>query len=180
MALVTLYYLCVIFRKGIKPHLFSWLIWGILATTAGAAQLSAHGGIGGWMTLAKAAMIFLVAGIAFRRGEKNITRSDWTTLIVSLTAVPVWIATKDPLWAVVLATLIDMAGYIPTYRKSFLRPNEESAGLFLLSSLSNFLIILGLESYSPTTALYPSAALLANMLLVGMIFLRRRYTRPCC
>src|SRR4051794_15323690 len=92
-------YLWQVFRRTIRPHIFSWIIWSLLAFIGFTAQRVAHAGPGSWTTGFSAFGCFMVAALGLFYGEKSITRSDWTCFIFALFAIPAWIATHNPLWA---------------------------------------------------------------------------------
>lgn len=73
-----------IFKNKTKPHLFSWLILGLLTVIAFVAQVVEGGGAGAWVTGFTAAICFIVAALALFKGEKNITKSDWFCFVGAL------------------------------------------------------------------------------------------------
>ncbi len=167
-------YLVSIFRKRTKPHAFSWLVWSILMAIVFFAQMSDKGGAGSWVTGVSALMCSLIAMAAIRHGEKSITRSDWLAFIGALIAIPVWRLTKDPLAAVLVATVIDALAYYPTFRKSYLKPFEENFQTYCLDILKWVVAFFALEHYSAVTLTYPLFLLAANSTLVAMILVRRQ------
>ena len=167
-------YLISIKKGQTKPHAFSWLIWGLLTAIAFFAQMTAGAGAGAWVTGFTAAISFIIVGFALFKGEKNITRSDWITFIAALAAIPLWYFTKNPLYAVVLITVIDALAFYPTFRKSWHKPHEENAFTFTLSAFKFFFATLGLEEFTVTTSLYPLSLVLMNGLFVAMIMWRRK------
>ena len=64
---------------------------------------------------------------ALFRGEKHVTRGDWIAFLITFFAIPLWVVTSDPLWSVLLVTVIGAVAYYPTFRKSFAKPGEELA-----------------------------------------------------
>jgi len=151
-----------IFRGKTKPHAFSWLIWGVLTAIGYAGQVSDGAGAGAWVTGLTAAVCFFIFALAVFRGEKNITRGDWLCLIFSLSAIPLWIFTNSPFWSVILITVIDIVGFLPTFRKSYFKPHEETAVTYTLSSVKFGLSILALQNYSVITVLYPASLVRAK------------------
>ena len=98
---------------------------GVLMGIVFFAQFSKHAGPGAWVTGFSAIVCFVSSqGLALFRGEKNITKGDWLAFAGALLTIPIWYATEDPLWVVILATLIDVLAYYPTFRKSWIRPKE--------------------------------------------------------
>ena len=117
---------------------------------------------------------FIIAALTFRRGEKHITKSDWIAFIAALAAILVWLFTKEPLWAVVLITMIDSLAFYPTFRKSYIKPHEETVMTWWVNSIKFVFALLALEQVSLVTALYPSYLVLANGALAAMLIWRRR------
>ncbi len=158
-------YLWQVFRRTIKPHIFSWFIWGVLGLIGFAAQYASNAGPGSWAIGVSSSICFVIAAAGFFYGEKSITRSDWACFIFSLSAIPVWMATKNPLWAVVIVSTIDAAAFYPTFRQSWMTPHEEGMIAFLLYGLQMVLSLFALESFTLTTALYPAVILVMNVAL---------------
>lgn len=171
-------YLLAIYRGTNKPHLFSWLIWTLVTVVVVAAQLSGNAGPATLVTAMTCFLCALITFLAFRQGEKNITLTDWIMLIGSLSAIPVWIMTSDPLWSVVIVTVINAAAYIPTFRKAWIRPFEEHILMYAINIPRHMLTIAATQVYSFTNLLYPASVVLACILLFGGIQYRRLTITP--
>ena len=167
-------YLWQVFHRTIKPHVFSWIIWGTIGLIGFAAQYVGKAGPGCWAIGASSILCFVIAGTGFFYGEKSVTRSDWACFIVSLSAIPVWLATSNPLWAVVIVSAIDAVAFYPTFRKSWMNPHEEGMMAFLLYGLQMLLSIIALENFTLTTALYPATIFVLNIALTLTLLYRRR------
>ena len=116
-------------------------------------------------------MIFI---FGLKRGEKDIVWIDWLSLVGALLALGLWAITNEPLLSVILITLIDALGFVPTFRKSYSKPNEETALTYGLSSLKFAIGIAALDNVTLVTALYPASLVLANGIFVAMVLLRRQ------
>ena len=157
-----------------KPHVFSWVIWGLSTLIVFAAQLAGGGGVGAWPIGVSALITIYVAGLAYlKKADSSITTADWGFLTLAILALPTWIATDDPLWAVIILTLVDLFGFGPTFRKAYARPFEEQLLFFALMALRNFISIAALEAYSLTTILFPAATGAACLLFIMMVRYRR-------
>ena len=167
-------YIALIIRGKVKPHVFSWVIWGITTTVVFFAQLEADGGMGAWPIGLSGFITILIAILAYlKRGDSTITRADWGFLIAALASLPLWYMTNDPLWTVVILTTIDMIGFGPTFRKVYLRPFEDSRVFFLIMTFRSVCSIVALEAYSVTTVLFPLSLALGFLILLIILQYRR-------
>lgn len=165
-------YFADIFRGRTRPHVFSWIIWGTISSIGFAAQAAEGAGPGAWARGFGSATCFLLVGISYFKGEKNIKRADWITLAVALGAIPLWAATKTPFWSVLIVCFIDTIGYLPTVRKAYLKPRSEMAISYLFSCLGAAFSLLAIVQYTPSTWLYPLTLTLTNGSM--WVFLRAR------
>ena len=168
------FYIFTIFRGQTRPHLFTWLIWTFTNAVIFFAQLTDAAGPGAWLTGVAAIVCAGITVLSVFRGEKNITRHDWLVLLVSLAALPLWYFMHNPLASVLLLTLIDAFGFLPTFRKSFTAPHSESAGWTLSAAFSCVLAVLALEKLSWITLTYPAAMVFLHAGLGVYILWRRR------
>ena len=161
-----------------RPHVFSWVIWGLSTLIVFAAQLAGGGGVGAWPIGVSAIVTIYVAGLAFiKKSDASITIPDWWFLALALLSLPVWIVTEDPLWAVIILTFVDLLGFGPTFRKAYGRPFEEQLLFFGLMAARNFISIAALEVYSLTTTLFPAVTGAACIIFIDMVMVRRRIVR---
>ena len=163
-----------IFAGKTKPHAFSWFVWFLLTGIAFFAQASDGGGAGAWVTGFTALVAFAIFVAALRVGRKNIAPVDWFFLVGSLTSLGLWAVTKNPVGSIILITIIDMLAFIPTFRKSYHKPTEETAITYALSAMKFAVGLAALDTVSVTTALYPFSLVITNGLFVAMVLWRRR------
>lgn len=167
-------YIRSIFHGQARPHVFTWIIWGLATGIAFLAVLQAQGGAGAWPIGFSCAVSLFVAGVAYvKRADVTITRTDWLLFFAALAAMPLWVAANDPLWAVVLITLIELLGFGPTLRKTWFRPHSESMSFLAILIIRNALIIAALDRHTLTTVLFPAAAAVACGLLIAVMAWRR-------
>ena len=167
-------YIKGILNNQIKPHAFSWLVWGLLTTIAFFGQLVGNAGAGAWVTASTAIICFVVFVLSLFRGEKKFVLFDWHALIASFVALILWVFTKNPLYSVILVTFIDALGFLPTFRKGYNKPEEESSVLWIASAVKYTLGLIALKSYSVITWLFPASLVVTNLAYVVMILYRRK------
>lgn len=167
------YFIGVLKRKN-TPHAYTWLIWAVTQGTATAGVLAGAGGVLAAMNLGIGAtacgVIFL---LSFKYGTKNITKGDTLVLAAALLAVLIWWQLESALLAVIMVTLIDALGYLPTYRKIWREPYSENITSWTLFAISPALSLLALYEYNALTIPYLAMIMAANTLLVALALLRR-------
>lgn len=163
-----------IFLGTTRPHIFSWLVWGLLTAIAFGVQVRDGAGPGAWVTGFTAAICFVIAVLAIRRGEKEITTSDWIAFVGALIGLGFWQLAQNPLLAVISITAADLLGFAPTFRKAWLRPAEETVSTYFLSGLKFVIGIAALTSWSLESWLYPASLVVTNFVFIGMVLVRRR------
>ncbi|WP_067862159.1 hypothetical protein [Neptuniibacter marinus] len=168
-------YIRSIFAEATKPHIFSWIIWGTTTSIVFFAQLEAEGGIGAWPIGVSGFVAAFIALLAFiKRSDASITKMDWVFFLSALASLPFWYFTSNPLWAVVVLTIVDLLGFGPTIRKAYDFPHQENMAFFLLFMARNIFALLALENYSLATLLFPLSVGIACLFLLVMVGYRRR------
>jgi len=159
-----------------KPHVFSWVIWGMTTFVVFLAQLEDDAGAGAWPIGVSGIITIYIAFIAYiKRSDISITKLDWVFFTSALTALPFWYFTSNPLWAVIILTIVDVFGFGPTIRKAYNFPLDEQLSFFALFMLRNVIVIMALEHYSITTVLFPAIIAMACLVLIVMVIYRRKY-----
>ena len=163
-------------QQGItKPHVFSWVIWGATTFVVFLAQLAEKGGVGAWPIGVSGIITLYVACLAYiKKSDTIITRTDWFFFLMAMTSLPLWYLTSNPLWAVVILTIVDVLGFAPTFRKAYSQPFEEQLRFFVIMVARNLISILALEHYSQTTVLFPAVIAAACLIFILMVMYRRR------
>lgn len=110
---------------------------------------------------------------AFKLGNVTITRNDWISLWTSLAIIPIWLITENAVWAVILISLIDFIGFIPTIRKSWHEPESESLTAWSINSLKLGLSLLAMNNFMFVTVFYPASFIVLNVGFIIMCILRR-------
>jgi hypothetical protein len=167
-------YLIDIFRGKTRPHAVSWLIW-TLTQGVGAAALWDGGA-----TLAAVGITFttvLVLGIfllSFTRGSRKISPLDAIVLSLAVLALIGWMLLDHPVWAVLLASFIELLGFIPTYIKAYKDPATEHFPSWLLYFVGMALMLATLPEYTLLTTVYLATMTVASFVLIFILLLRRK------
>lgn len=73
-----------------------------------------------------------------------------------------------------MVSLIDVLGYLPSFRKTFEEPWTETPLSWLIFAAANVFSILALREYNLLTLCYLISITAANITLLAICFLRRR------
>lgn len=166
-------YLRDIFLGKTKPHVYTWLIWTITQGTAVFALWYGGGGWGAVELTVGTFLVFIIFLFSLKRGTKNITKSDTVILFVALLSIFIWWKLNNPIFAVIMVSLIDLFGYIPSYRKCWNEPWSETLSTWALFALGNIFAIFALNEYNILTLTYLITIIIGNFILVAISLLRR-------
>lgn len=166
-----------IFKGKTTPHLYTWLIWAFTQATATAASWYGGGKFNALTFAISTVLVIAVFCLSFKYGTKNITRGDTVLLILALLAIVVWWQMGSPLIAVLMVTVIDAIGYIPTFRKSYAEPWSETQSFWAIMVLANIFTIASSAQYNFLTVTYAAMLLVANGMVWVICFFRRRVVK---
>lgn len=167
-------YLRDIFRKKTKPHVFSWLVWSFSGAIVFCAQIVKGAGSGAWVMGVGVTISILITVLAAFQGEKKITFSDWLAFGGAVLGIIAWALTDNPLYAVILVTITDALAFIPTFRKAYHKPYEETLFMWSVSSLKFIIVLFAINTYNATTLMYPIYLIVSNGTFAIMLSERRR------
>jgi len=166
-----------VLRRKTSPHPFTYGIWALLSAITFAAQLAKGAGPGAWVTAVSAITCLGVALLAVFYGrERVIVGTDWIILAGALCAIVTWRLTYDPLYAVLISTFASACAFVPTFRKSYSKPDEETALSYAIGALRSLVAVAALMSFNNTTLLPLLYNIVANTSFVTMLLIRRRST----
>lgn len=173
LAIFVPYYLGIV-RQEIKPHLLTWTTWFLLTALGFVLSLRSGGGMGAYIFALQSALCLAVVIFALYKREKNIAVFDVVVFVSALIILLFYAVSKNALTAVILAATVDCLGYVPTVRKSYLAPYQESALAYFLAMVSWVLALGALQSYTFISLLYPIALVLVDGFFVIFLLVRRR------
>lgn len=177
--LVTVIYVRSIFKRQSKPHFYTWLVFSILTAIAFVAQLADNAGPGAWAMGVNVVGCSLIMLLSLKYGEKSRTKTDHLSLFFALSAIVPWLLTKDPLFSVIMISMIDGVAMIPTIRKSITKPWDESLTSYSVANVKTLLSLMALTNFTIVTMLYSVSILFVNTtLIVVCLYQRRTVPRP--
>lgn len=169
-------YIKDILKADTEPHVYTWFIWSVTQAIAAYAILEGNGGLFAALSVASGALLsFIVFLMSFKHGTKNISDFDTATLIIALLATVMWWKLDHPEWAIIAIALIDLLGFLPTFRKTWHEPKSESFLAWVLFLFGNVAALLALTTYSIMTSFYIITMIFASAVLVTLILRGKRH-----
>ena len=169
-------YIRDIFRNKTKPHIYTWLIWTITQGVATVGLIYGKGGWGALELLIGTFFVFIIFLLSFKYGTKNVAKLDTVMFVVALLFFVIWTQVQDPLLAVFMVSIVDILGYMPSFRKTFQEPWTETVTTWLLFAIGNIFVMLSLGQYNLLTLTYLVSIATANIILVAICLVRRKYS----
>lgn len=157
-----------------KPHMFSWLVGMTISFIAFGLQIQDKAGPGAYVTLSAAIISAVILLFAIKNEDKDITRSDFIALLLSICALVFWLVAKDPVLATVFVIIAEALSFLPTVRKSWNAPYTETLSSYVINFLRFSIAILALQNYSFVSLGYPATWLILNGIFALILINRRK------
>ena len=160
-------------RKVLRPRAATWLIWAILGTCVSYLQLKHGAGLGAVVTIVAAGANYVLAGMAWHYGHKNIHPIDVVSSLAAVGVLVLWATASDSV-TTVFATMTYLFGFLPTYERAWRKPYDENITPFLTNTLKYALSLLVIGNIVIETALYPAILAIFNATFLIMVLTRRK------
>ncbi len=167
-------YIVDVYNWTSKPHLFSWIIWTVLAGIAFSTSYADWWWAWTWVIFLSMIACMIIIYLARNQWIWYIKTSDKIAFGLSVFTIPLRYITKDPLLSVILITIIDARSFYPTFRKGYEKPYEETLSTYFLSGVKFIIAMFALGNISLITVLYPASLILMNFVFVAMLRWRRK------
>lgn len=170
-------YYIAMWHGTVKPHVYSWIPWTLTTGVGFWVSMESGGGYGAWLFALQAICCGSVLVYAIFRGDHHVTTFDRMTFAGSILALILYILTKNAIAAVILIAAVDALGFVPTFRKSFMKPWDEPTLTYALSGISFMFAIAALTIYGFETVFYAAVLVVANLTFVAFALIRRSLLR---
>lgn len=166
-------YLYFIVKNKIKPHAFTFLAWSLIIGVNFFVQLFSGVGESSLLLGTNFFFCFVIFIFCVKKGYTAYDMADWVCLIMAIISIVLWLVTKTPLYSVILSCVIDVFSFLPSFRKSFHKPDDDSALTFFISGFEYLLSFPSYKVFSFLVLFYPVTVLVLDFLYAGMIVVRR-------
>ncbi len=150
-------YIKDIFKKQVRPHVLSWLGWGLI-TGLGAAAMYADGST--WMavivftnTVACLSIVFF--SVIRKVGVWETSHLDWFFFFMGILGVVLWQTLDMAVLALICAIIADFAFGIPTIIKTYKNPETETPFVWVAATLSGLFSLFAIQVIAFHEIAYP-------------------------
>lgn len=174
-----LIYFRSILKGESKPSRVTWWIWtfmgGILALSyyfSGARDTI-------WSPIVEFIGPLITALLAIKYGEGGIEdKTDILCFAGGVLSIILWAISGSPEIALITNLAVDTFAIIPTIKKSFLRPHQESLPAWVGTGIGDFINLLASERLLFVIIIYPAWMLLDDLAVIVSLVLGKRRNRP--
>lgn len=163
-------------RQILRPRAVTWLIWAILGTCVSYLQLKHGAGLGAVVTIVAAGANYVLAGMAWHYGHKNVHPIDVVSCLAAVGVLVLWVIASDSV-TTVFATMTYLFGFLPTYERAWRKPYDENITPFVTNTLKYALSLLVIGNIVIETALYPAILAIFNATFLIMVLIRRKLSK---
>lgn len=167
-------YIRDIFRHKTEPERAMWWIYTALFLLLFAAQLNAGAH---WLLLVTGVYILnsaVIAILSLRYGYGSLHKRDAISLIIAAIGLLLWLLTKQPLLAILVVILVDIAGFWLTLLKVWHAPRSETLVSWQLAFVAAVISIFSIKTLKFDLVIYPLYAVAGEAFLIGEIMYRRK------
>lgn len=162
-------YVKSIFRNETKPHLYTWLIWSFTNGIGATALFYTDFGLSFLGILFGFLLVSFIFILSFKYGVKEKTSSDLFFLFLAVFSIFLWFLTGTPLYSVILISIIDGLGYIPTIRKVIKNYKTENVYFWIINFLSVLFLLISLDDFNFINSVFLTTILTGNIIMVSII-----------
>lgn len=125
-----------------SPSVFSRVVWLLLAIISFAGVVVSHSTSASTLL----AGVFLVGNTAicitsFSKGSREIGKLEYVCLGILVISGVVWLVYKAPLVSLSISLFAHLVGAVPTYKRVWRKPANESAGFWSLFFIASVLSV---------------------------------------
>jgi len=172
--LISFYpYIRSILRGETKPQRAAFAIWSLVGILTLFSYFASGARDTIWLVLVYSVMQLFVFGLSFKYGMGGLSKLDISCMFLALLGATLWIVTRNPLTALYCSIFIETLGFIPIIRKVFMMPETENTPAWTLSIIAAILNLFAITTLSLQIALYPFVMVIAEGIVVTLLFLSR-------
>lgn len=170
-------YVISILRGKTSPNRISWLVWGLVGMLILTTYHELDGKAALILAFTCAACQLTVAVLSIQYGSGGTSVIDRACLALVVLTCFIWWITKSAFYPYVLGVCIDFLAMIPTFVKTYHKPEGEDFWAWTLWAIAAFLSVLAIENWAFAESLFPVYLFCVEMTMV-LLLLRGKLHNP--
>ena len=167
-------YLYDTFKRKIRPHPYTWLVWTIVSGITLVGQIQKGAGVGALPAAVAELFTITIFLFSLQYGFKSVRKTDKYFLAAALLGLIPWAITREPTISVIIAVSIDLIAFTPTIQKTWRAPKSESPSLYVANVLRHILTLFSLQAYNIATVLHSAAMIVTNTIMSSIILFKKK------
>jgi hypothetical protein len=168
-------YWWAILRRKTRPNRATWLIWLVVGMAIASSYRASGASYTIWVPISYTIGPLVTSIVGIKYGEGGWTKFDRSCLLLSLISLIPWLLLRSPGITLLVNIFVDLLGAMPTIRKSYLHPDGEDLGSWVMFTIANGMNILAIDRWSWEIALYPLYLFTTCMIICGLLTIGRFY-----
>jgi hypothetical protein len=145
-------YLRGMLTKKFRPNPVTWFSWAIVTAAYGIVMLFAGGGLVTWPIALLSVISAVIFVLAIRNGGRaDVAKIDVVCFVISILSFVFWLMTHQSNIAVAIFTASQFVAFIPTIRKAWHKPHEDSAYTWGVNSVRWVFMIFAVDQFNFAT-----------------------------
>ena len=116
----------------------------------------------------------LIFVLCLIKKHSPVTKIDTLFLVLALIATYLWLIADQPILSIILVSTANILAFVPTIRKSWKKPNQETLFTYFINSLRFTASAIAVGNYSVVTVLFPICGATTNAFIGTYLLIRRR------
>jgi hypothetical protein len=162
-------YIRSILKGKTKPNRASWFIWAVVSTVLLASYHYSGATTTIWLAATFALIPIIISIFSIKYGVGGYEKLDIVCLVGAVTGLILWKLTSNPQTALYLNIAMDVLGFLPTIKKSYLQPETENTTAWLIALVANIVNVLALTTWQFKIAFYPIYLLFMNFIVALLV-----------
>lgn len=168
-------YIRSILRGESKPSRTTWWIWSLMGLVLFLSYFFSGAENTIWVPLVEFIGPLSIAIFSIRYGEGGLdNKTDMICLIGAIVSIIVWIIFNNPVVALTTNLFIDSFALIPTIRKSYLRPENESFKAWFGTWIADTLNLFAVEKISFALLIYPVYMFISDTVVIIILKIKKK------
>lgn len=155
-------YIRSILKGETKPERATFAIWSVVNFVTLFSYFASGARETIWVPFVYCIFQVVIFLLSFKHGMGGFNKLDIICLSGAAIGVFLWISTKNPLTALYLSIFVEILGFIPTFKKSYLYPQTENTLAWSIAIVAAFLNLFAINSLKPEIIIYPIYLLLGD------------------